>query len=64
MNEICGITLKDATFEDFQRYIKCENYANSDCNEKGLRFPATCSTPPCDRCSIDNSGNKVNKVEQ
>ena len=50
MAEVTGVTIKDATFEDFQRYFKCTNLQAANCNEKGLGFPLTCSFPPCDKC--------------
>ena len=61
MNRVCGVSVQDATFEDFQRLFKCENLASSDCNDKGLIFPSECSSPPCDVCEIVTCCAKQNE---
>lgn len=61
MNQVCGISVQDATFDDFQRLFKCENMASSDCNEKGLGFPTECSSPPCDGCEVASCCAKENE---
>ena len=52
MEEVVGVPLKDATFQDFQRIFKCMNKKQSgkDKKCKGLGFPTTCSKQPCDTC--------------
>jgi len=52
MEETCGVSVKDASFEDLQRYFKCKNVNSIDCNDKGLLFPKICTSPPCDVCTI------------
>merc|ERR1719322_334738 len=42
MQDRCGVSVDDATFEDFQRLFKCEEIAKTDCNDQGLQFPTTC----------------------
>ena len=54
MLEVTGVNPTDATLKDFQREFKCKNLELGDC--KGLQFPLTCSFPPCNQCSIENSG--------
>ena len=50
MKKVTGSEPKDASFEDFQREFKCKDVAKNDCNGKGLQFPLTCSSPPCNQC--------------
>ena len=46
MEEVVGVALKEATFDDFQRIFKCLDKPNC----KGIDFPTTCSKTPCDTC--------------
>ena len=62
MQDMCGISAKDASFEDFQRLFKCTNEHAVYCNEKGLQFPNTCSFPPCNRCTVNESGKTLRTV--
>ena len=50
MTDVVGVSPLDATRNDFQRYFKCENVHDTDCNKKGLSFPSDCSYPPCNQC--------------
>ena len=50
--DVAGVSPRDATFYDFQRYFKCKNEHDTDCNKKGLSFPSDCSYPPCNQCRI------------
>lgn len=52
MEEKCGVSVQDASFEDFQRLFKCDNIQSGDCNNQGLTFPTTCTMPPCDVCTV------------
>ena len=52
MKDSCGVPVKDASIEDFQRLFKCKDISKSDCNDRGLQFPTTCSVPPCNVCTI------------
>merc|ERR1712136_116806 len=52
MEDKCGVSVGDATFEDFQRLFKCEDIAKNDCNDRGLQYPTTCSVSPCNVCTI------------
>jgi len=61
MTRVCGVSVQDATFEDFQRLFKCENIASSDCNDKGLQYPAECTSPPCDTCESASCCAKENE---
>ena len=56
MEQVTGSKPESATFEDFQREFKCKNLHSSDCNEKLLEFPLTCSFPPCNQCTVGNQG--------
>jgi len=61
MTRVCGVSVQDATFEDFQRLFKCENIASSDCNDKGLQYPAECTSPPCNTCESTSCCAKENE---
>ena len=52
MEETCGVSVEDASYEDLQRYFKCKNINPEDCNDRGLSFPSTCTMPLCDVCSV------------
>ena len=52
MGQTCGVSVQEASFEDFQRLFKCEDIASKDCNGQGLGFPSTCTTPPCNVCTV------------
>ena len=52
MRDVCGISFKVATFDDFHRYFKCQNMQPEVCNEQGLLFPNKCSIPPCNQCYV------------
>ena len=52
--QVTGVTVKEATYEDFQRYFKCEKVHRFECYDKGLPFPKRCSYPPCHKCTNDN----------
>ena len=58
---ITGVLAKHATYEDFQRLFYCKKIKMSDCYDKGLQFPRSCSHPPCDRCTVDIK-SKLNKT--
>ena len=58
MEEVAGVTAKDASFQDFHRLFKCKNIHNANCNQKGLQYPPTCSFPPCNQCVIENDGGE------
>ena len=47
MKTVTGVKRKEAKLEDFQRLYKCEGYKADICNNKGLTYPAKCSSPPC-----------------
>ena len=47
MKTVTGVTRGEAKLEDFQRLYKCEGYKADVCNDKGLTYPAKCSSPPC-----------------
>ena len=51
MKDVCGIVFQRGTFEDFQRYIKCQKREDEHCKAKDLVFPNKCSFPPCNRCN-------------
>ena len=53
MYEISGVSIKNATYEDFQRLFKCKGLQQAHCNDKGLQFPSTCSRSPCNTCGIN-----------
>ena len=53
MTDICGVSVQEAKFEDFQRFFKCNDVQKEYCNDKGLQFPTTCSFPPCDSCEAN-----------
>ena len=48
---VCGVSPSKATRDDFQRYFKCKNTRENECNKNGLEFPQNCSVPPCNRCN-------------
>ena len=50
MKTVTGVKRKEAKLEDFQRLYKCEGYKADVCNNKGLTYPAKCSSPPCNIC--------------
>ena len=50
MKTVTGVKRKEAKLEDFQRLYKCEGYKADVCNNKGLTYPAKCSSPPCNKC--------------
>ena len=50
MKTVTGVTRGEAKLEDFQRLYKCEGYKADVCNDKGLTYPAKCSSPPCNKC--------------
>ena len=50
MKEICGVAAENATINDIQRWVKCNNMDPEHCNDMGLQHPITCSCPPCDQC--------------
>ena len=50
ISEVTGVTVNEATYEDFQRYFKCQKVHRFECNDKGLPFPKRCSQPPCFWC--------------
>ena len=54
ISKVTGVTVQDATYEDFQRYFKCKKVHRYECNDKGLPFPKRCSTPPCNSCTNTN----------
>ena len=54
MIHVCGVRPLDATRNDFQRYFKCKDKHENECNKKGLRFPVECSEPPCNQCNLGN----------
>ena len=56
MKDKCGVSVEDATFEDFQRLFKCANIWAELCNDKGLQFPTICSVPPCNSCISEGIG--------
>ena len=62
MNDICGISFQNGTFEDFQRFFRCQNMKSPMCNDKGLQFPSTCSVPPCNQCSHNQRKEKLNNI--
>jgi hypothetical protein len=47
---VSGVSIAQATYQDFQRMYKCLNLNAHDCNDKGLEFPTVCSKPPCNAC--------------
>ena len=54
--KITGVNLQGASKNDIQRYFKCKDgflpkLIQSECNDRGLQFPASCSSEPCDGCS-------------
>merc|ERR1719414_414008 len=53
MEMTCGVLVQDATFEDFQRLFKCEGINSKYCNDQGLKFPTTCTKPPCNICTVE-----------
>ena len=56
MEKITGVEYRSASFEDFQRYFKCMDRRNEDCNSKGLQFPLKCTYPPCNMCTKNQPG--------
>ena len=61
MINTCGVSLENATLNDFQRFFKCRGYEQSaavqtDCIDQGLQFPTVCSCPPCDQCTPSCQG--------
>ena len=51
MNDICGVPFQNGSFEDFQRYFRCQNLEPTKCSKTGLQFPSTCTVEPCNQCS-------------
>ena len=51
-----------------QRYFKCRdgqhasNLIQDNCNDRGIRYPVTCSHPPCDNCNAFPGKNLTRKV--
>ena len=58
MRRICGVNVPEATRNDYQRYFMCTRIESASCIDKGLKFPTTCSVPPCNQCS---TGMRVEK---
>ena len=50
MRRVCGVNPPRATRNDVIRYMMCTGLAGKDCIEAGLKFPPTCSVPPCNQC--------------
>ena len=68
IEHISGVPKRGATFEDMQRYFKCRdgqhasNLIQDDCNDRGIRYPVTCSQPPCNNCNAFPGKNFTRKV--
>lgn len=52
MRKVTGVDIASATMEDFQRLFKCDGIQSEDCNNRGLKFPKSCTVPPCSKCSV------------
>ena len=59
MKKQTGVEPRDGSFEDFQRIFKCNGLHASDCNDRGLQFPLTCSHPPCNTCNQNQPGKYI-----
>ena len=59
MKKQTGVEPRDGSFEDFQRIFKCNGIHANDCNNNGLRFPLTCSYPPCNTCNENQPGKCI-----
>ena len=57
METISHVSVKEAIQSDFQRLFKCKGIHEAYCNDQGLEFPSTCSSPPCNLC-----GGKITHV--
>ena len=51
MKSVVGVDAQKATRDDFQRYFKCRDVHKSECADKGLTYPSSCSVPPCSVCN-------------
>jgi len=61
MKKQTGVEPRDGSFEDFQRIFKCNGLHASDCNDRGLQFPLTCSYPTCNTCDQNQPASCLDK---